>query len=1006
MTSRGISILAAFALSAAAQTAGGDANLRNRVVDLFQSDRYQEALTEALRLVQVTKSQYRQSPASTGARVAYADALGLEGTVYGAMGNVEQASRLLLTAASVLEKLECNTSPETPRTTLRTCVRLVTQNKVNLAVLQRDHARVDATTDSLITEVVDYRARMLGPYDHDTMNAVHLRGTILNAMGDFRSAEILFKTVLEHVSPNDDKLYSDTIDALGRAYVNEGQPERALGLLRQALRDELSATHSESLSLAAGYNNLGGLALDMGNYEEAQKNHKLALDIRERLHAPDYLIARSLNNLALDAYHLNEPEVEERFLRESLAKLAAYPPTHPDVMRANQNMVPVLRRQGQLREARQLGESLLAIYTQRRGTGQINPVEGSVLNSLSLIAEDEGKLAEALDFDRRAIALWSTVSEIHPEVTRNQINAGRVAWRLGDLHTALDYFKRVSDAEAVRMNTVLLVGSEQEKQKFRNTFIGLDLAVSFHAQNPRVDGALRMAFEDVLRQKGVVLDAMTDQKERLRRMGSGDIIKRLAELNGRLSRCAVLAAGGPDSAQLKLCRDEYAKLATEQETLQRQFAERLPEGRSTFRPLKLEHVQGQLKGHALVEFFLYFPQKPEYADSKEGKEEPLYIAYVLPPSGPAQYVPLGTERAVLKLVLKFRDAIWAGRSGPYDARPARELDKAIMQPVRALLGGVRQVYIAPDGALNVIPFAALVSEDGRELIETYRITYLTSGRDLMRWSSLPRTPGRGDHLFAKVAYGPIQTGAKVPQGACAEAYAPLYPATRFDPEPAQLLTTMQLHKEWAASEEALKDIVSPRILHIFTHGFFCMDPTVSREARQGAGRQDDPTAALKDPLLRSGLVLAAVNLGGLANAQKFELAKAEKDRNRNLLEQKARGDDGFLTAREAADLRLDGTELVVLNACETGLGQVSNGEGVFGLRRAFLLAGARSQVTTLWRIKDESELITTFYKNLKNMNRSEALRAAQLHMREQYRHPYFWAGFTFSGDERPIALGN
>lgn len=85
MTSRGISILAAFALSAAAQTAGGDANLRNRVVDLFQSDRYQEALTEALRLVQVTKSQYRQSPASTGARVAYADALGLEGTVYGAM---------------------------------------------------------------------------------------------------------------------------------------------------------------------------------------------------------------------------------------------------------------------------------------------------------------------------------------------------------------------------------------------------------------------------------------------------------------------------------------------------------------------------------------------------------------------------------------------------------------------------------------------------------------------------------------------------------------------------------------------------------------------------------------------------------------------------------------------------------------------------------------------------------------------------------------------------------
>jgi len=1019
MTGRWITVLSALVMAAAAQTTGGDVDLRNRVAALCISDRCREAAPLALRLVQENEARHRQSPADTGATAAYADALDLAGAVFGSLGDVDQAAKFLITAAGAVATLECNQSPEVPRELLRTCVRIVTKPKVNLAVLLRNHARVDDQVDGWVKEVVDYRSRMLGPYDHDTMNAVHLRGTIQNAKGDFRAAEALFKTVLEHVGPGDD-LYADTLDALGTTYLYEGRPEEALGLLRQALREQLKATHSESLSLAAAYNNLGTLELDMGLFEDAQKNHTLARKMRERLEAPDYLIARSLNNLALDAYHLDKPEEEERLLRESLAKLSGYPPTHPDVMRVNQNLVGVLRRRGELVEARRLGESLLAIYEERRQTtGETHPDAGTVLNSLGLVAEAQGKLAEALNFDQRAIELWSKVSKAHPEVARNQLNAGRVAWRQGDLRAALDYFRQLSDAEAVRMNTVLLVGTEQEKREFRDGFVGLDLAVSFHARNPGVDGALRLAFEDVLRQKGIVTDAMTDQKERLRRTGSGEIVKRLAELNGLLSRCSVLAAGGPDSAQLKVCRDKYAELATEQEALERQFAERLPEGRATFDPLKLEDVQEQLKlnGHALVEFFVYLPKEPELTNL-DSKEEPRYVAYVLPPVGPARYVPLGSESDILKLVLKFRGAIMAGLSGrPYDARPARELDKVVMQPVRAVLGGVSQVYVAPDGSLGVIPFAALVGEDGRELIETYSFTYLTSGRDLLRLSVHPGTPGRGDHLFARVAYGPVdRTRANVPEGSCA-AYAPRYTKLKDKALAERLQPTMQLHEQWAASEEALKSIVSPRILHISTHGFFCGEPAASRDARQHSGGQDGPETALQDPLLRSGLALAEVNRGGLAKAQELVragLAKAQKSGSEQaqlaqnaagLLAQKAAGDDGFLTAREAADLRLDGTELVVLDACETGVGQLVYGEGVNGLRRAFLLAGARSQVTTLWPIEDDDTLVIMFYDNLKpNMNRSEALRTAQMQRRQMFPHPYFWAGFTFSGDERPLAM--
>jgi CHAT domain-containing protein len=212
-------------------------------------------------------------------------------------------------------------------------------------------------------------------------------------------------------------------------------------------------------------------------------------------------------------------------------------------------------------------------------------------------------------------------------------------------------------------------------------------------------------------------------------------------------------------------------------------------------------------------------------------------------------------------------------------------------------------------------------------------------------------------------------------------------------ELAPLLPTATILTGSQATENALKQVNSPSILHVATHGFFLQDvPLVAPPSRGGIevvpinnspSETKTPTpGSLENPLLRSGLVLAGFNL------------------------RQSGTEDGVLTALEATGLDLIGTKLLVLSACQTGLGDVANGEGVYGLRRAFAIAGVESQVMSLWYVSDAGtkELMVKYYQRLlKGEGRSEALRQTQLEMLQSQtlNHPYYWATFIPSGDWTP-----
>jgi CHAT domain-containing protein len=184
-----------------------------------------------------------------------------------------------------------------------------------------------------------------------------------------------------------------------------------------------------------------------------------------------------------------------------------------------------------------------------------------------------------------------------------------------------------------------------------------------------------------------------------------------------------------------------------------------------------------------------------------------------------------------------------------------------------------------------------------------------------------------------------------------------------------------------ASEDNLKKLSNPDILHIATHGFFLADVPMTNEDDRIAWRERE--VHIENPLLRCGLLLADAQDG---------LKNGEQEGKEN----------GVLTAQEAMNLNLDNTDLVVLSACETGLGEIVNGEGVFGLQRAFQTAGAKTVLMSLWKVDDTAtqEMMSLFYENLlvKKLPKREAFTQAQNKLKEKYGSPYYWGAFVMVGE--------
>jgi CHAT domain-containing protein len=336
---------------------------------------------------------------------------------------------------------------------------------------------------------------------------------------------------------------------------------------------------------------------------------------------------------------------------------------------------------------------------------------------------------------------------------------------------------------------------------------------------------------------------------------------------------------------------------------------------------------------------------------------------------------------------------------------------ALWQPLEKELKGVKTVYYSPSGLLHKIAFTALPvpGKKNARLMDLYDLNLVSSTREVVHWKN--RGKG-GAAIGSAVIYGGLRydgsegalrdaagryrKGEDAPAPASAPSLASLRSSVRGNfgflkgsvTESENIQAKLQerkistaLYAGLVGNEESFKalDGAKTGVLHLATHGFFLEDIEKNHEEREllrrlGGGGEK----AFENPLLRSGLVFAGANhaLGG------SPLEGIE---------------DGILTADEAARLNLTGTSLVVLSACQTGLGEVNNGEGVFGLQRAFKLAGAETLIMSLWSVDDHvtALLREVFYTEwLSGKGKQEAFKEARRRVREQYPQPFYWAAFV------------
>ncbi len=731
-------------------------------------------------------------------------------------------------------------------------------------------------------------------------------------------------------------------------------------------------------------NNLAELYTSMGDYAKAEPLYRRALKISEKtfgLNHPE--TARSLQNLAALYWSMEDYSKAEPLYRRTLEVWERMlGPEHPDTAIAIENLAGVYDRQGDYSKAEPLRLRALAITEKAFGPNAPNTARR--LNNLAWHDWKMGQAGKAEPLFLRGLHIREkTLPPTHSDMAESLSNVACVKIDLGQREEAIVFAERAMDVEDTVLANILSFTTEQQRFDFLRTQRPYSLLATLQAAAP--------VAKAILRRKGIVLDSLLE--DRLVAEASSDPKKRLIvdELRSAKQRLTQSQLDVPkdlsDRAQ-KQRAAEKEKLSAKVEQLEAGLARQVAGLGKTRRALSVTvgQVQSALPQQtALIELLRYL----HYLGNT--KFESRYGAIVIGASGEPTWVPLGDAVEIEKSVALYQKSVRGKTDEATLSSVLKKLQDQLWSPIeKTLPNDTKTVIISPDAELSFVSFATLVTPDDRFVGEKYSIRYVASGRDLLREAKAPAGPKTTMRVFANPDFGGIAAAQHVDQ----KNVVALRSAEMRDLQGVSLTSLPGTEKESAelearaensgwqteanlgpnATEAELRKVNSPRILHLATHGFFLpeidLGPPPNGLSRSAA---DIPKGKLVNPMHRSGLALA----GAQRTLQAW--AKGEIPPTEN---------DGIVTAEEVGGLKLDGTWLVVLSACDTGGGEAKAGEGVMGLRRGFIQAGAQNLLMTLWPISDETtvQIMLDFYDAaFKTGNAPQALADTQRKSADYFR---------------------
>ncbi|TNE56913.1 MAG: tetratricopeptide repeat protein, partial [Bacteroidetes bacterium] len=879
-------------------------------------------------------------------------------TLYKDMGRFREAEAIYLEILDIWEKSLGKMNPR------------YASNVNKLALLYMDMSQYEKA-EPLYLEAKAIWEKLYGKQDAKYGLALNNLAVLYYEMGQYEKAEPLFLEVIEIWKNSDgndhDAHYAEALINLANVNHQTGQFKKAESLFLKAKSIfESDLKNNSASSLASALRNMGNLYTDMGEFEKAERHYLEAKAISEEIYGKEHLkYFRSLHQLG--SFYATKGQYKEA---ESM------------LLEANTAIEKVLGRE----------HPHYLVFTQELAS--LYFVMGQYDKAINIYLES-GEIVKKV------------YNPEHPFYTHSLNNIGLLYYVTGQYKKAEPYFLESAFESREQATKTLLYLSEREQANYLNKYAhGQDKLLSL-CLNAATDSLVMAAYDNSLFYKGFLLNA-AGQVKRLAHKDpvSTEKFNQLKGFRRRLAKQYALTGAERSDSTVQM-------LETRANEVEKELIRTVAGYGNNLRQVKWSEVQASLKdGEAAIEFTRYRCQGKVSADSI------MYAALVLLPGDAApEFISLFAEKSLDSLLLTQ-----GGRKADYVNnlymvaergviavhKPRKSLYELVWQPLEPALKATKTIYFSPAGLLHRINLNAIPLDEERTLADKFNLVQVNSTRRLVVPVSAS-VAANDAVLFGGIQYQVDSTASASPdtgnnytdlssRGELSFSYTDstlrgsswdYLKWTRKEVESiSAVLNTANYHTttltDHQASEEAFQALgqkgTSPKVLHLATHGFFFPDPEDGTGTRSGL-EDSEPVFKMSDhPMIRSGLILAG---GNYAWQGKPALPGTE---------------DGILTAYEISQMNLSGTELVVLSACETGLGDIQGNEGVYGLQRAFKMAGAKYLIMSLWQVPDREtkDFMTTFYQHWLEgaMTIPEAFRKTQQEMKERFYNPFQWAGFV------------
>jgi len=921
----------------------------------------------------------------------YATSLNNLGALYWNMGDYAKAERYYLEDKAITEKALGKDHPDYA-TSLN-----------NLGALYKEMGDY-AKAERYYLEATAIREKTLGKEHPDYAGSLNNLGSLYDSMGDYAKAERYYleaTAIKEKALGKEHPSYATSLNNLGLLYDSMGDYAKAERYYLEATAIYEKALGKEHPYYATSLNNLGSLYWNMGDYAKAERYYLEATAIYEKAlgkEHPDY--ATSLNNLGLLYDSMGDYAKAERYYLEATAICEkALGKEHPNYAQSLNNLGLLYDDMGDYAKAERYYLEATAI--KEKALGKEHPSYATSLNNLGALYWNMGDYAKAERYYLEATAIYEkALGKEHPSYATSLDNLYGLYLSKKEYAQAFKYKQEQIKINIAIVNQNFSFQTEQQRDAYWNAnswSFEFTYSLSFFHPIPESNS---LNYENTLFSKGLLLRTTNAVRDAIYSSGNQTLIAEFEELGSLRQQISTLKQNGGNETYIKTLEDKAEALDKS-----------LTQSSAAFRELKADlaiswqKVRNSLqKNEAAIEFVSFRIYDKKWTGTIQ------YAALVLKKDSKAPvWVPLCNESDLKEILDKAE-----GRSSEQQARilynaNGLALFETVWKSLEQELKGVTTIYYSPSGLFHKIAFNALPIDDSfnKRLADKYNLNLVSSTSEVVH---LPRNKTEKTRITSAVLYGGLDYNADAtamrkaaqsykteavasasasapPQGVTrGAAWGPL-PATRVEVQNIQGFLVRKkiantLYQDSMGNEESFRQLSGKKtgLIHLATHGFFLPDP--ERKHDDKAQQQQQGSSVLKpidNPLLRSGILLA----GGNHAWTNHPVEGVES---------------GILTAAKIAGMNLIGAKLVVLSACQTGLGDVKNGEGVFGLQRAFKLAGVETLIMSLWEVDDAatSLLMSTFYNEwlISGKSRQEAFKEAQKKVRAKYPAPFYWAAFV------------